>query len=345
MRELKLNVPEILGLISKHDIDDTFFRLKLHLPAGEISPRETFVNVKISPFEYEKILSFDELSRARFVTDQAFLQTHNFSRSSNKFRFRTVAAEKDKPRRFRMSFRVGDKEQDRKCCIARGRLSEATARELRSLQNQPDPRKEHHHEIGAAMKFLQIQQGNSSTPSLYEINLDSSSILKGNHDGCEVPKARASCHTHPSGEYPRQKVNFAWASKDDILAIREKSLDETENSIIHIVCSSEGFYVISINEDMLKAGGNLIDKIEKANIGRYYQVRLPNISQTNNDNLPETPEEYIKYVSSIPKKHRIYDVCFVKWPESGHSTEFRFAYPSCSGKCNPSKCEECSDLG
>ena len=280
MPELVRDVSKVQVTARDNNIDSNAFLLKCG-GAGKI-------RIKVGSAELLRLESMSEVEKVRALLNEEFLMTHVFKRDppDHQFAFRSRPKSPGKPRRFRMGFRVGDSKGDRKVCMARGRLHEDTSHFLRTQQDQPDPRKDHHHEIGAAMRFKQIKVDKMSMGPelpLFEITIRPSTVQKGDHDGCDVPASRINCHTHPSGEYPRQGVRFAWASKDDVLAIREKALDETENCIVHLVCATEGFYVISLNSEMLSQGGDLVDKIEKANVEKYYKVRLPALKGGDRD--------------------------------------------------------------
>lgn len=335
MTVVKLSLPLLLKRAKT--IGASLESLQAKFPEGDGT-----IEIHLSPVEAARINSMEEREKLGVLNNRLFLSTHKMRRQvPSRFAFRSTTKNQGSPRRFRMGFGMGDK--NKKVCMARGRLVDSTVNFLRKYQNQPDPRKEKHFEIGAAMRFT-LNNDKSVDIPLYNISIDVNTLKKGDHDGTDVPASRINCHTHPSGEYPRQKVCFAWASKDDVLAIREKILDEKENCIVHIVCATEGFYVICLNKELLESSGDIARKIDEADVEKHYKVRLPGEKGDDNDGLPETPEQYISYVRNIPKKHRIYDIEFVKWPKKGHSEVFSFSFPSCAGKCNPDVCEECSDL-
>ena len=173
-----------------------------------------------------------------------------------------------------------------------------------------------HHEIGGLLK---IQK---QTDNVYIIDTIKKSYITGDKNGTNVPKGKAGFHTHPAGEYERQKVLYAWPSGDDYLAILEKMI--IEGCIFHIVATKEGIYVISFSPDLARASKKTMRKILKNKEPLSYKFPLPSVNTSNS-----TPELYMSKIKNL----NLFLVEFVNWNDVEKGKYFTFYYPTIKNKC------------
>lgn len=134
------------------------------------------------------------------------------------------------------------------------------------------------------------------TYSVYDINLNESSIMTGNSDEVYETLTKFNFHTHPISAYIERGVDVAWASIEDL-----RGIIENENGIFHCIISVEGLYFIIKNTNVIPTEKNL----------KKYNILYPN--PKNKDYYPYTPEQYIEYVSKF--KEKVFDISFNSWKD------------------------------
>lgn len=178
-----------------------------------------------------------------------------------------------------------------------------------------------HNEFGGVLEFIK-----DSKKSYYFIKIDKKEeIISGKNDETDVPDGIAGYHTHPAKEYESQKVKYAWPSGDDYMAVLNRMINE--GTIIHIVATVEGIYIISFSELGIMIYENNFFKHDKSDerkreYSKKYKLRLPKISDENS----MTPDEYIHLVNNIDNKYRVFNVQFITW-EKANTEWFELKYP------------------
>ncbi len=204
-----------------------------------------------------------------------------------------------------------------KICMSKAKLTPDAKKELLKLIKEAGEMSMgefQHHETGGGLIGRKVK-------GLWEINVVPSSYMKGEGDGTNVPKGGklalgyANFHTHPKGEYKKQKVKYAWPSGDDYLSIMEKMYKE--NTILHIVATMEGFYAISLSPKVADTSKKHLESLFKSKSPLKYKRELPDIK-----NPKSNPSKYIKDIKSI--KDPIYTVEYRSW---GNNNPFKFYFP------------------
>lgn len=336
MPVLLRSIDNVLKDADKYSLDSSLFSKAM----GD-SPN---VGFRLSNNEFGKVYSMGTGSRKQtsYILGEEFLRT---SRRTGKMSFScsTNGPVGVRPRKDRtgIRFALGPRSTDREVCCIKARLSADACVKVREKQSNSAP-KGKHYEVGADFLFVRVDH--EGKLPLYELRI-SGSFTTGEVDACDVPPGRGGLHSHPKQEYDpdRKNVVYAWFSEDDIHAVREKMLDETENCILHVLATCEGLYIVSMSKKMLEEVDDVYDMMDNADTD-VYRIPLPRPGQKKG---PLTPEEYVEYCmhsKKIPAADRIYDINWIPWPESGPSECFEFSFPSCDGACNPSRCTKCLDI-
>ena len=202
-------------------------------------------------------------------------------------------------------------------CMSKAILTSNAKEEMKKLIEKAGKMsmgKFHHHETGGGLVGRKVK-------GVWNIDVIPSSFMKGEGDGTNVPKGGklalgyANFHTHPKGEYKKQKVKYAWPSGDDYLSIMEKMY--TENTILHIVATMEGIYAISLSPKLTDRSKKNLEKLFKSKAPLKYKRELPDIS-----NPKSNPSKYLKDIRDI--KNPIYTVEYRSWK---NNTPFKFYFP------------------
>lgn len=208
-----------------------------------------------------------------------------------------------------------------KICKAKCKICPSTLKLLKKQVNFVGKNGKHN-EFGGVLEFIK----DNDKKSYYFIRIDSKEkIISGKNDETDVPDGIAGYHTHPAKEYEVQKVKYAWPSGDDYIAILDRMIND--NTIIHIVASIEGLYIISFSDLGIMAYKDNIfknDKDDKKKLEHTikYKLKLPNISEKNSIN----PYSYIEKVNNIDAKYKIFNVQFITWKQA-NTDWFELKYP------------------
>jgi len=85
-------------------------------------------------------------------------------------------------------------------------------------------------------------QCRSGCNNVFQIN--NSKITNGKGETAEMILKRAGYHTHPESAYSNHNCDLGWPSADDYVTFLETFLGY--NTVLHIVITLEGFYIITI---------------------------------------------------------------------------------------------------
>jgi hypothetical protein len=148
-----------------------------------------------------------------------------------------------------------------------------------------------------------IVTGKITDDLTYHLEIDKSSIVYGEEEGVKIIGGLYNFHSHPAEAYDRNSVKFAWPSAQDYLGFMSSSVEY--NTILHIVATLEGFYVISLHpesHEKKEMNKEMVSFILK----KYELGYMKGKSQT--------PESYIKYVNNIKYEgYPIFLVQYINW--------------------------------
>lgn len=147
--------------------------------------------------------------------------------------------------------------------------------------------------------------------TVYELDVDRENITTGEEEGVELVSSLYNFHSHPREAYNRHSVKLGWPSAQDYIATLLASLKYS--TILHIVASIEGFYVISIREYWLNKYNEILRRQTLLKnllefIGETYDIKYePN----------STLIDYMEKVNSISYEgFPVFQTEFVRWTDA-----------------------------
>lgn len=153
----------------------------------------------------------------------------------------------------------------------------------------------------------------------YHLEVDRDSIVSGKEEGVEIIKGLYNFHSHPQEAYERHNVKLGWPSCQDYIGFMGSLI--MYGTILHIVVSLEGFYVISLSNywfNNKKKLGVKIFKFILQNYDLYYE----------NGN---TSNWYVNTVNGIAYDgYPLFLVQFFSW----HDASTSFVVPYCKNGIN-----------
>jgi hypothetical protein len=146
------------------------------------------------------------------------------------------------------------------------------------------------------------------------ITVEQSSIYHGEQEETKMVIGRYNFHSHPMEAYFRNDYRFAWPSATDYLSFLYSAIQQ--DTILHLVATLEGFYVISLHSDIINKKEQ-IDKKMSAFILEKYNV--------NDKRNHYTPDTYISIVNTITYLNKnIFIVHFFSWKEATKSFDIYY---------------------
>ena len=137
---------------------------------------------------------------------------------------------------------------------------------------------------------------------IHSLAIDKTSIMSGSEESVDIAGGLYNFHSHPQEAYHKYNVKLGWPSAQDYVGFLI-SIIEYE-TILHIVVSIEGFYVISLTE-YWASNKKLLGEQTIDHISNSY-----NILYSNN----MTTRWYINKVNSIGYgKYPLFRVEFFNW--------------------------------
>ena len=83
---------------------------------------------------------------------------------------------------------------------------------------------------------------------IHHLEVDRNSIVYGEEESVPIVKGLYNFHSHPSEAYERNKSKFGWPSAQDYVGFLSAVVNY--DTILHIVVSIEGFYILSLSSYM-----------------------------------------------------------------------------------------------
>lgn len=156
---------------------------------------------------------------------------------------------------------------------------------------------------------------------VYELEVDRTSIVYGEEEQVDLVGGLYNFHSHPQEAYDRHKQTVGWPSAQDYIVFFESSL--LHDTLLHIVASVEGFYVLSLTKHWCNKKNTYIEKqVKKFILDNYNKC-----SQKDN-----TIAWYVSTINRITYEgFPIFQVQYISWNNS--ETIF-----SCSYKKNGVNC-------
>lgn len=155
---------------------------------------------------------------------------------------------------------------------------------------------------------------------VYNLDVDRQSIVSGEEEGVEIVGSLYNFHSHPREAYDRHGVQMGWPSPQDHVGFLSSSIKY--DTILHIVASIEGFYVVSLTEHW----ANKKEKLDKKVVDfilENYDIRYQ---------IGKTPTWYTRTVNSIAYEgYPVFLVQFFSWNDA--SSDFIVPYRKTGVNC------------
>jgi hypothetical protein len=160
--------------------------------------------------------------------------------------------------------------------------------------------------------------------NVYTIDVDESSVQRGDKESVGYVNAFGTFHTHPYDAYEKYNVCIAWPSADDFLSFYY--MYGLCYSGFHIVSTLEGIYVISLKK-----------YISPEKVIKTFSKRKNNLEYNHGVDYPETEyncdiekgtvnySKIKKYVKRMNKKGK-FNLVFVKWENCDQPFYLRYAH-------------------
>jgi hypothetical protein len=174
-----------------------------------------------------------------------------------------------------------------------------------------------------AGRLLAKQVIETAGKTIYILDIDRDSIVTGEEEGVEIVGSLYNFHSHPREAYDRHKVSLGWPSAQDYIGTMASAIKY--GTILHIVASLEGFYVISLGEYWL----NNMTKLNQLGskpvefISTNYNIRYT----SDQDSL-----SYVRKVNSIAYDgFPLFQIQFFTWDDA--YAVFTVPYRKTNGNC------------
>lgn len=160
----------------------------------------------------------------------------------------------------------------------------------------------------------------TSSNLTHYLEVDRKSIVTGSEEGVELSGSLYNFHSHPIEAYNKYKVKLGWPSAQDYIGFLASNINY--DTILHIVSSLEGYYIISLSEYWVDKKDKLGD-----NILKFISVNYDFKYKKN-----ETVEWYIQQVNRI-KFNNLYPLFLVQFFEWNKKSTFILSFSKKDGNC------------
>jgi hypothetical protein len=197
-------------------------------------------------------------------------------------------------------------------CTMSLRFTTDALRFLKQLSKTPSSRKgKDQRELGGLLTIKKIGK-------VFDIAVAKNSIYEGSEDGIEMYKGVFNFHTHPEDAYKRHNVDIGWPSSTDYKGFLI-AWDEL-GTILHVVVSLEGYYILSLNPEWINHGSITDDLLDLVDTECCY-------------NRKGKIQDYLQKVNNTEDEHghKIFVVDYIPWGKD--PTIFDISYPRSGKSC------------
>ena len=153
-------------------------------------------------------------------------------------------------------------------------------------------------EIAGKLKSVKIEH------RIHYLDVDYDSLLVGHEMGVDIVPGMYNFHSHPRDAYERANVKFGWPSAQDYIGFLIAFIED--QTILHMVTSIEGIYILSMNKYCLKNYKYLPRNIATFIIKNY---------DFCGENM--TPDQYTQEVNNITyKESPLFMVQYLPWHQA-----------------------------
>jgi hypothetical protein len=194
-------------------------------------------------------------------------------------------------------------------CTMSLRFTSTALKDLKKISVAPSSRKgKDQREMGGLLSVKRMGD-------IFEISVMKGSIYEGTEDGIEMYRGVFNFHTHPRDAYTRHNVTIGWPSPTDYTGFLIAW--ETLGTILHVVVSQEGLYVMSLSPEW---DGKVTDSL------------LDLADEQCCWDRNGTVEDYLQKVNSVEYGgNKIFEVVHFPWGMTAHS--FQISYPRSGQSC------------
>ena len=148
----------------------------------------------------------------------------------------------------------------------------------------------------------------------YILVIDRSSTITGKEEGVPIAKGLYNFHTHPREAYENHNTNIGWPSAQDYVGFIASII--AYKTILHVVVSIEGLYVIALTNEWLNGKVVLDMGFKNFILGNY------NLCNQKDKGI----DWYVKKVNSIGfKGYPVFHLTFLPWDKCTQKMKIPYA--------------------
>jgi len=155
---------------------------------------------------------------------------------------------------------------------------------------------------------------------VHHLGVDYSSIITGDEMGVPIAPGLYNFHSHPRAAYETAQVQFGWPSGQDYIGFLIAYLED--DTILHIVATIEGIYILSMGEYWIENKGALSKDLATFILENYDFCGITG----------KTPHKYAQDVNAVRyKSYPLFTVQYFPW--NWASQPFRVSYENKDSNC------------
>jgi hypothetical protein len=204
-------------------------------------------------------------------------------------------------------------------CQVQARLTLDAVRYLRDLQHAGMSLNANgtitQKELAGNLKCESVDKG-----LVHYLGVDYSSIITGDEMGVPIAPGLYNFHSHPKAAYEIARVQFGWPSGQDYIGFLIAYLED--DTILHIVATIEGIYILSIGEYWIENKATLPRDLATFILENYDFCGVTG----------KTPHQYAQDVNAV--RYKDYPLFIVQYfPWNWASQPFRVSYENKDSNC------------
>lgn len=142
---------------------------------------------------------------------------------------------------------------------------------------------------------------------VHNLGIDYNSMIIGSEMGVPIAPGLYNFHSHHRQAYSRAKVKYGWPSAQDYVGFLMAFLED--NTILHLVTSIEGLYLLTMSEYSIENKEKLSKDIIPFIIENY-----------NLCGSTKTPVEYTRYINNVVNEgNHLFVVQYIPWNNAHHT--------------------------
>ena len=161
---------------------------------------------------------------------------------------------------------------------------------------------------------------NINNDFIHYLSIDYDSLIIGDEMGVDIAPGMYNFHSHPREAYETANVKFGWPSAQDYVGFLMAFLED--GTVMHLVTTIEGMYIMSMSEYCLENKGNLPIELATFILENYDLCAVTN----------KTPLQYTQEINNVLYRgHHLFTLQYLSWTRA--TSKFTLSY-----KANDSNC-------